>query len=178
MTGTMTGTSGVAWALAMVMAGVSLCAGRLVVSRAEHAAEVVSVLMGVAAAGMLVGRLRVVPGGVWVLVFAVVGVWFGLRVAAGPRTGRDLTYLLGSVAMLYMLLYRPPGPGEPMPGMRMGPAPAAWPLAGLTLAVALFASAVWTLDRVSAGAGVTARVAGCCQAAVSITLGYMLVMML
>jgi len=61
------------------------CSGRLVVARRSRRPTELDtdgghIAMGLAMAGMLVERLRVLPAGAWEAVFAAGAVWFGWRV--------------------------------------------------------------------------------------------------
>ena len=71
--------------------------------------------MGVAMAGMLVARLRILPAATWEAVFAVGAAWFAWRLlrsrrpAASPwRCPHPAPHLIECAAMLYMLFLLPP----------------------------------------------------------------------
>ena len=109
-----------AWILdafaAIMLAVAAVSAARLVAARAwsQPAADadidVAHVLMGIAMAGMLTGALRTLPNAAWAAIFAVVTVWFGLRVAAEAARRRisdlsashHLPHLVHGAAMVYM----------------------------------------------------------------------------
>ena len=109
-----------AWILdifaAIMLVVAALGAGRLIAARSwarpSGTADIdaAHVLMGVAMAGMLASTLTILPNGAWVVVFAVVTVWFGVRVAAearlrgtgSPAAGHYLPHLLHAAAMVYM----------------------------------------------------------------------------
>jgi len=114
-----------AW-LTGIFAGLMLtvaayCAGRLAVARrwrrpTELDTDAGHVLMGVAMAGMLVARLRILPAAPWMAVFATGAAWFTWQlvtsrrpanpqraVAASWRCPHPVTHLVGCAAMLYML---------------------------------------------------------------------------
>ena len=94
-----------AYSFAVVMVVVSLyCVGWLIAARARSRqnhmdVNVSHVAMGLAMAGMLVPRLKVLPDGVWEAVFVAIALWFtwhGVRFVGalasvigspGPRTG-------------------------------------------------------------------------------------------
>jgi hypothetical protein len=145
-------------------------AGRLVAGRAwsrptHRDVDVAHVLMGTAMSGMLVSDLNPVPNGAWEVVFSLLAVWFVWRCyqfVADPSTGigydqhvhrlsRRLIHLVMSLAMLYMFLAASPsavGSGGSMAmGAATGPA-TNFVLIPLAFIVALFASAIWELDRI------------------------------
>ena len=138
------------------------------------------VLMGVAMAGMLVPRLRLMWAGGWEIIFAAGAALFAWRIARtacargarghgvrgrcararGVRAGcqaHDAQHLLGCAAMLYMLVVLAPvttriaAPHSAAPGMLGPAAPSAVPL---VLAVALLGCVAWTADRLSSMAPV------------------------
>jgi hypothetical protein len=84
----------------------------------DRSVDAVHVLMGVAMAGMLVPRLRVIPAGGWEVLFAACAALFVSRMARTTRAGNraasagagaehwpahDIQHLLGCGAMVYML---------------------------------------------------------------------------
>jgi hypothetical protein len=108
---------------ALVLTVAVYCAGRLVAARrwrrrTEIDTDAGHVVMGVAMAGMLVARLRIVPAAAWEAVFAVGAAWFAWqflrsrrRTSASPwRCPHPAPHLVECAAMLYML--RP----APLPG--------------------------------------------------------------
>jgi len=106
---------------ALMLTVAAYCAGRLVVARrwrrpTELDTDAGHVLMGVAMAGMLVARLRILPAAAWMAVFAAGGAWFTWQLvtsrrpanpqraaAASWRCPHPVTHLVGCAAMLYML---------------------------------------------------------------------------
>ena len=98
----------------LVVAAVS--AARLVAARPWQRGAVITdtdvshLLMGIAMAGMLAPSLTTLPNGAWVVVFALLTVWFGYRVvrdyqANGARAlavGHCAPHLVHSAAMVYM----------------------------------------------------------------------------
>ncbi len=156
---------------AAVMVGVALySAGRLVAarrwSRPTHKdVDVAHVLMGTAMAGMLVSDLNPIPTGAWEVVFSGLAAWFIWRCyqfIRDPNTGlgydqhvhrlsRRLIHLVMSLAMLYMFLAAIPAEVGSGGSMAMGAATGAttnFVLLPLVFIVALFASAIWELDRI------------------------------
>ena len=133
----MNGPSWLTGSLAAVMILTAVySASRLAVSRlrrrtTEFDADALHAVMGAAMAGMLVPRLNVLPGSVWLVIFGMGAAWFGwhavraqgLRVS-GHSPGRfPVPHLIECVAMVYMLLPlhgAPPthgGTGMAMAGM-------------------------------------------------------------
>ncbi len=157
---------------AVMIAVAAYSAGRLVaarrLSRLTHPdVDVAHVLMGTAMAGMLVSDLNPLPVGVWELMFSVLAGWFVWRCyqfVRDPSTGlahgqhvhrlsRRLIHLVMSLAMLYMYLAAVPAAVNSGGSMAMGAATggtANFVLLPLAFIVALFASAIWELDRIAA----------------------------
>jgi hypothetical protein len=181
------------------------CAGRLATARRrnrtiERDLDVMHVGMGVAMAGMLLPWLNPLAGGGWTLCwtvfFALAACWFGTKVliavADAGAVGHHLAHLLASGAMIYMLDgVSGMGSMSGMSGMAAGSPMVASALT-LVLLVAFAVDAVLATGRVVrhggmaiAGGGSTGigpplapRLAGCCQIAMSVTMGYMLLLML
>ncbi len=204
---------GLSYGLAVVMVGVSLyCVGRLALARHLRRRNRVDVslahaLMGVGMAGMLVPAWNAAPAGLFEVVFAAVGLWFGAAavvvLAAGGRRRKvgpfghslphHLIHLVMALAMVYMYaLGASQGPAGTM-AMTLATGTAA-DTAGLTLllVVVLAASAVWHLDAMArlprtalAGAGepseapwLAPRLEMACHVAMCLTMAYMLVLAL
>ncbi len=160
-----------AYSFAVVMVVVSLyCVGWLVAarrrSRPNHMDVNIShVAMGLAMAGMLVPRLKVLPDGAWEAVFVAIALWFSWHGArfvvrtAGDRLpgathglSHYLIHLVMALAMLYM--YMAAVPAHHVTGTAMvmtGPTGTGANFVGLPLVfvVVLFASAIWQLDGLS-----------------------------
>ena len=154
----------------MMLAVAVYSAGRLLVARVwarptHRDVDVAHVLMGTAMAGMLVSDLNAVPSGAWEVVFAVLAAWFVWRCyqfVVDPSTGighdqhvhrlsRRLIHLVMSLAMLYMFLAASPSAVGSGGSMAMGAATGSatnFVLIPLAFIVALFASAIWELDRI------------------------------
>lgn len=161
-----------AYGLAVLMVAVSAyCIGRLAVAkrwgRRNHVAVNIShILMGVAMVGQLVPRWKVLPSGLWEVIFGVFAVYFlalGVRfVRQHGLTGTDtdhlhhlshyLIHMVMSCAMLYMYWLGMPimVASEMSTSMMSGP-PAGLGDPGLTffIIVILFASAIWQLDAIT-----------------------------
>jgi hypothetical protein len=170
-----------AWVTWLVTALVILLAlgsgARLVVPRLrrQHAAadvDIVHASMGVAMAGMLMPRLSVLPGDLWLAVFVAGAAWFAW-LAVGPQdrtsawTGRrqaaeahahPAPHAVECLAMIYMLLVAGPlgsarQHGMSMPGMAASTAAGlagTSPVLALLLCVFMLGSALWTIDKLTA----------------------------
>jgi len=143
------------------------CSGRLVVARrlrrpTELDTDGGHIAMGLAMAGMLAERLRVLPAGAWEAVFAAGAIWFGwrlLQVRRGApsspwRCLHPMPHLVECAAMLYMFLVLPAAlaarstPGG-MGGLSASSAPSRFSLLALVLALFMFGYVVWLGDRLS-----------------------------
>ena len=174
----------------------------------EHDVDALHVLMGVAMAGMLVSRLSFWNSHVWEVLFVVAAGWFVVRGllavrgheagAARAAAGHRVPYVVACVAMLYMYLapMAADGGGSSggMAGMDSATAAIRYPLLGLILAVAMAGYTVLAVDRTplaaptamsaqipssSSHCGLLApRAANCCHIAMSVTMAYLLVVML
>lgn len=150
-------------ALMLTVAAVS--AARLVAARPWHRDAVITdtdiahLLMGIAMAGMLASGLASVPNTAWAAVFAVLTVWFAVRVvrdarASGVRAlagGHCAPHLVHSAAMLYMFLAVTTPSGSGMAGMGGSSATSTQLLSHPTLAFAfafiLIGYTAWDLDQ-------------------------------
>jgi hypothetical protein len=156
---------------AAVMVAVAVySAGRLVAARrwsrpTHRDIDVTHILMGTAMAGMLVSDLNPLPTGAWEVVFCALSGWFIWRCyqfVKDPSTGlghdqhvhrlsRRLIHLVMSLAMLYMFLAAAPSAVGSGGSMAMGVATGSttnFVLLPLVFIVALFASAIWEVDRI------------------------------
>jgi hypothetical protein len=201
----MTAPGWLADGLAIAMLTVAFyCASRLVVARltrrrTHYSVDAVHTAMGVAMAGMLTARLASTT--VWAMVFVLAAGWFGLRAVGGLRTtrarsaavGSHLRHLVTSAAMVYMLVASPSAAMASTPGAAatapMGASPAVrFPTLALLFGVFMIGYTVMVTDRLSrhapdpdGGSGeaiLAPRTVGCCQVAMNITMGYMLVTLL
>jgi uncharacterized protein DUF5134 len=154
----------------LMIAVAAYCSGRLVVARRSRRPTELDtdgghVAMGLAMAGMLVERLRVLPAGAWEAVFAAGAIWFGwrlLQVRRGApsspwRCLHPMPHLVECAAMLYMFLVLPAAlaarstPGG-MGGMGASAAGSRFSFLALVLALFMFGYVVWLGDRLSARA--------------------------
>jgi hypothetical protein len=190
-------------ALAIAMLTVAFyCASRLVVARLAHrrthySVDAVHTAMGVAMAGMLTSRL--VSTTVWAMVFVVAAGWFGLRALGGLRAARSgsaavgshLRHLVTSAAMVYMLVAAPSTAAASTPAAdstaQMGAGSGVrFPTLALLFGAFMIGYTIMVTDRLSRtapdpddGEAILApRSVGCCQVAMNITIGYMLVTLL
>ena len=152
--------------------------------------DVGHLLMAIAMAGMLTAGLRTLPGAAWVIVFGVLTCWFGYRVARDGRASgvralasRHCTpHLVHSGAMVYMFLALPPLAAASAGVAGMGSAGEAlrYPSLAFVFALILAASTVWDLDQLSGkryrqeSAAVTVG----CRTAMSVTMAFMLLIMI
>jgi hypothetical protein len=171
---------------AVMIATAVYCASRLASSRArrcgtERDADLVHAVMGVSMGGMLVTRLNPLPNMVWAVLFGMAAVWFGGQI--WRRAGvHHVPHLVMCGAMVYMLLAASAAPKAmgSMGGAR-------FPLIALVLALAMIGCVVWQAERLSSrvtpvvngqtAARLSPRLAACCQIAMSLTMGYMLIML-
>jgi len=178
----------------LAVAGVS--AVRLAAARPWRRGRVVTdtdvghLLMAIAMAGTLAVGLRTLPGAAWVAIFAVLTCWFGYRAARDARAGgvralagRHCTpHLVHSGAMIYMFLALPPlaAAGAGIAGMGAAGQALRYPSLALAFALILAASCVWDLDQLSGrryrleSAAVTVG----CRTAMSVTMAFMLLIMI
>jgi hypothetical protein len=192
--------------LAVVMLAVAAyCASRVVVARLTHrrthySFDIVHTVMGIAMAGMLTARLG--PTTPWIVVFLAAAGWFGLRATGGlvgaRRTtigpGSYIRHLVTSGAMVYMLAATPAvaAASTPTATTMSGAAGAGrFPTLALLLGLFMVGYTVMVTDRWSRVKSDTEVPGGsdtepilapgtvaCCQVAMNITMGYMLVTLL
>jgi hypothetical protein len=163
-------------AIMLVVAAVS--AARLVAARSwqrgtRRAAladiDVAHLLMAIAMAAQLVPGLQTLPNEEWEVIFAVMTVWFGYRVARVARVARDARvsgvralagghcapHLIHAGAMLYMFaaVSAPAAHGSGgmggMGGGMSGMGTLSLPLLALLFALALVGYTIWDLDQLS-----------------------------
>ena len=159
------------------------------------------VAMGVAMAGMLTPALSFAPKALWLTVFAAGGAWFGyqfLRTRSGQAAGRwrcphPLPHLIECAAMVFMVALPATAARGGMGTARTGAAAGFSPLT-LLLALFMVGYVMWLGNNLSALAPATAtgttttvttrtgylapRCAACCKIAMSVTMGYLLIMLL
>ena len=188
----------------LLLAGLS--AGRMVASKVrrrqtEFDADGVHILMGIAMAGMFEPRLSPLPAGLWQAAFAAAAAWFARQAIWVRWRGRTrqpravcahpAPHAVECVAMVYMLLpalSRASGRTTgAMPGMIGSSGVAAGnPVLALMLAVFMLGYILWTADRLAILSrckiapiqALAPRQAACTRIAMSIAMGYMLLMML
>ncbi len=144
-----------------VLSLVNLTAGALRRRTVAWDAELLHLGMGASMAGMLDGRLTLVPAPAWLVLFGLGGLWFTWQFVAMAHRhltrhliGHGVVHIGGCAAMAYMLLVVPPSPD--MPGMaslicgsRMlgmsttasGSGTSPWTFVALTLGLVLLAGA-------------------------------------
>jgi hypothetical protein len=151
----------------VILAG-AYSASRLAISlrrgrATELDADALHAVMGTAMAGMLVPRLSVLPGSVWVVIFGIAAAWFGWRTvrtrgfaAASSPFRLPVPHLIECLAMIYMLLpvhgQRPAHgrAGMTMAGLGASAGPAdSFPVLAVVLALFMLGYIVWTTDRLA-----------------------------
>ena len=172
----------------------------------EVDADILHAVMGVAMAGMLVPRLSPLPDGVWEALFGVAAAWFAWQAirrggAGGWRSAHPLPHLVECAAMIYMFAAVP----GPEPGAMVGMGRPAGSVLALAVVLALFmvGYVLWTADQLTAqltahltalrspavrgvpdqagqlaGPALAPGLAACATIAMSLTMGYMLLVML
>ena len=154
-------------AFMLVVAGVS--AARVAAARPWRAGSVIidtdlaHLLMAIAMAGMLAPSLRTFPSALWEVIFGLLIVMFGLRVARDARVngiralagGHCAPHLVHSASMLYMFLAIGPVAGRAgtagMAGMSdtSGMGVLRYPTLALAFALILIGYGIWDLDQLS-----------------------------
>jgi len=144
---------------ALMLTVATYCAGRLAVTRrwqrpTELDTDAGHVLMGLAMAGLLVARLRILPAATWEAVFAVGTAWFAWQLVksrrrTAPASWRCLhpaPHLVECAAMLYMFFAATPLTARAAAGMA-GPAPSRFSVLALLMALFMVAYVVRVADR-------------------------------
>ena len=144
---------------ALMLTVATYCAGRLAVTRrwqrpTELDTDAGHVLMGLAMAGLLVARLRIMPAATWEAVFAVGTAWFAWQLVksrrrTAPASWRCLhpaPHLVECAAMLYMFFAATPLTARAAAGMA-GPAPSRFSVLALLMALFMVAYVVRVADR-------------------------------
>ena len=145
---------------ALILTVATYCAGRLAVERrwrrpTELDTDAGHVLMGVAMAGMLVARLRILPAATWEVVFAAGAAWFAWqlvksrrRTAAAPwRCLHPAPHLVECVAMLYMFFAAAPLTARAAAAGMAGLAPSRFSVLALLMALFMVGYVVRVADR-------------------------------
>ncbi len=160
---------------ALMLTVAAYCAGRLAVARrwgrpTELDTDAGHVLMGVAMAGMLVARLRVLPAAAWMAVFAAGAAWFTWQlvtsrrpanpqraVAASWRCPHPATHLVGCAATLYMLGAAAPLAARTAAAGMAAVTPSRFSFLPLLMALYMVGYVVRVADRLSVRAPVADR---------------------
>ena len=135
------------------------CVGRLAVTRrwqrpTELDTDAGHVLMGLAMAGLLVARLRILPAATWEAVFAVGTAWFAWqlvksrrRTAASWQCLHPAPHLVECVAMLYMFFAATPLTARAAATGMAGLAPSRFSVLALLMALFMVGYVVRVADR-------------------------------
>ena len=145
---------------ALMLTVATYCAGRLAVTRrwqrpTELDTDAGHVLMGLAMAGMLVARLRILPAATWEAVFAAGAVWFAWqlvksrrRTAAAPwRCLHPTPHLVECAAMLYMFFAATPLTARAAAAGMTGLTPSRFSVLALLMALFMVGYVVRVADR-------------------------------
>jgi hypothetical protein len=144
---------------ALMLTVATYCAGRLAVTRrwqrpTELDTDAGHVLMGLAMAGLLVARLRILPAATWEAVFAVGTAWFAWQLVESRRRTaapswqclHPAPHLVECAAMLYMFFAATPLTARAAAGMA-GLAPSRFSVLALLMALFMVAYVVRVADR-------------------------------
>ena len=149
---------------ALMLTVATYCAGRLAVARrwqrpTEFDTDAGHVLMGVAMAGMLVARLRILPATTWEAVFGAAAAWFAWQVLQSRRRApatswrclHPAPHLVECAAMLYMFLVLPPlaGRGTAAGMAAMSAAGSSYSFLALVMALFMVGYVVRVADRLT-----------------------------
>lgn len=149
---------------ALMLTVATYCAGRLAVARRWQRPTALDtdaghVLMGVAMAGMLVARLRILPAATWETVFGVGAAWFAWQVLQSRRRAPATSWrclhpgphLVECAAMLYMFLVLPPlaGRGAAAGMAAMSAAGSSYSFLALVMALFMAGYVVRVADRLT-----------------------------
>ena len=145
---------------ALMLTVATYCAGRLAVTRrwqrpTELDTDVGHVLMGLAMAGLLVARLRILPAATWEAVFAVGTAWFAWQLVKSRRRTaapswqclHPAPHLVECAAMLYMFFAATPLTAQAAAASMAGPAPSRFSVLALLMALFMVAYVVRVADR-------------------------------
>jgi len=145
---------------ALMLTVATYCAGRLAVTRrwqrpTELDTDAGHVLMGVAMAGLLVARLRILPAATWEAVFAAGTAWFAWQLvksrrrtaAASWRCLQPAPHLVECVAMLYMFFAATPLTARGAAAGMAGLAPSRFSVLALLMALFMVGYVVRVADR-------------------------------
>jgi len=145
---------------ALMLTVATYCAGRLTVTRrwqrpTELDTDAGHVLMGLAMAGLLVARLRILPAATWEAVFAAGAAWFAWQLVntrrrTAPASWRCLhpaPHLVECAAMLYMFFAAAPLTARAAAVGMIGPAPSRFSVLALLMALFMVGYVVRVADR-------------------------------
>jgi hypothetical protein len=146
---------------ALMLTVATYCAGRLAVTRrwqrpTEFDTDAGHVLMGVAMAGLLVARLRILPAATWEAVFAAGTAWFAWQLvksrrrtaAASWQCLHPAPHLVECVAMLYMFFAATPLTARSAAVGMAGLAPSRFSVLALLMALFMVGYVVRVADRI------------------------------
>ena len=145
---------------ALMLTVATYCAGRLAVARrwqrpTELDTDVGHVLMGLAMAGMLVARLRLLPAATWEAVFAVGAAWFAWQLVKSRRRTaapswqclHPTPHLVECAAMLYMFFAATPLKARAATAGMAAPTPSRFSVLALLMALFMVAYVVRVADH-------------------------------
>ena len=145
---------------ALMLTVATYCAGRLAVTRrwqrpTELDTDAGHVLMGLAMAGLLVARLRILPAATWEAVFAAGTAWFAWQLVksrrrTAPASWRCLhpaPHLVECAAMLYMFFAATPLTARAAAAGMTGLAPSRFSVLALLMALFMVGYVVRVADR-------------------------------
>jgi hypothetical protein len=156
---------------ALMLTVATYCAGRLAVTRrwqrpTELDTDAGHVLMGLAMAGLLVARLRILPAATWEAAFAAGTAWFAWQLVksrrrTAPASWRCLhpaPHLVECVAMLYMFFAATPLTARAAAVGMAGLAPSRFSVLALLMALFMVGYVVRVADRLPLRASALAMV--------------------
>jgi hypothetical protein len=145
---------------ALMLTVATYCAGRLAVARrwqrpTELDTDAGHVLMGMAMAGMLVARLRILPAATWEAVFAAGAAWFAWQLVTSRRRAaapswkclHPAPHLVECAAMLYMFFAATPLAARAATVGMAAPAPSRFSVLALLMALFMVAYVVRVADH-------------------------------
>jgi hypothetical protein len=145
---------------ALMLTVATYCAGRLAVTRrwqrpTELDTDAGHVLMGLAMAGLLVARLRILPPATWEAVFAAGTAWFAWQLVKSRRRNavaswrclHPAPHLVECVAMLYMFFAATPLTARAAAAGMAGLAPSRFSVLALLMALFMVGYVVRVADR-------------------------------
>jgi hypothetical protein len=144
----------------LMLAVAAYCAGRLIAAHrwdrpTELDTDAGHVLMGLAMAGMLVARLRVLPPAAWEALFALAASWYAWRLFRSRRRAttspwrclHPAPHLVECIAMLYMLPLAGHGAAAAVGAMTASATGSRFSALALVMALFMLGYAVRVADR-------------------------------